>query len=282
MQPTAPAETTGNSVQKFVISALNGTVTYALAYLLVNGLHQLVTVLTAARLHVRGAWGVSQITYSLSNGEWWRTAVLAVYGIGPLVVAIVGLLVYQWYWQRQRAQRGLIKLLLLWVALHACNAVLGALLADTLLQTGFWYVPAWLFQLGNGLNVPLALLASLGQVAVGYFASVAFLQAHDSHTVMRYPNRRRMVLSTIFVPWAAGSVSIALAKAPNFSLQEGLHFAVLGLLLVPMALGCLNETFDSPVRSPQQTRVAWGLLLLLGLALAGGRVLLNPPVVFGL
>ena len=281
MQPTTATETTSNSAQKFVISAFNGTVTYALAYLLINGLHQLVTVLTAARLQVRGAWDLSQISYSLSNGEWWRTAVLTVYGIGPLVVAIAGLVVYQWYWQRQRARRGLLKLLLLWVALHACNAVLGALLADTVLQTGFWYVPAWLFRLGNVVNVLLAIGAGLGQVAVGYFAAVAFLQAHDSRTVMQYPNRRRMVVSTIFVPWAAGSALLALAKTPAFSLQEGLHFAVMGLLLVPLALGCLEQVFDSTVRSPQKTRLAWGLLGLLALALLGWRLLLLPPVLFG-
>lgn len=281
MQPATTAETSSGVNQKFVISALNGTVAFALAYLLVNGLHQLATVLMAARLGVRGEWGLSRISFSLSNGEWWRAAVIAVYGAGPLLAALVGLLAYQWFWRRQRARRGQLKLLLLWVALHACNAVLGALLADTLLKTGFWYVPAWLLQLGNVVNVLLAILAGLAQVGFGYFAAAAFLQAHDSRTVMEYARRRRMVLSTILVPWAAGSLLLALAKAPAFSLVEGLHLAALGLLLGPMALGCLNELFSSTVRRPQATRVAWGLLGLLALALLGWRLLLRAPLAFG-
>lgn len=281
MSPATVAEAVGNPRQKFVISAINGTVAYTLAYLLVNGLHQLAIVGMAARLGVRGSWGLSRISFSLSNGEWWRAAVIAVYGAGPLLAAGVGALAYQWYWRRQRARRGLFKLLLLWVALHACNAVLGALLADTILKTGLWYVPAWLLQLGNVVNVLLALLAGLAQVGIGYLVAAAFLQAHDSRTVMEYPRRRRMVVSTIFVPWLAGSLLLALAKAPAFSLIEGLHLAALGLLLGPMALGCLNELFSSTVRRPQPTRVAWGLLALLGLLLLGWRLLLSPPLPFG-
>ena len=282
MQTTTTVQPTSNSTQKFLISAANSTVIYALAYLLVNGLHQVATMLMASRLQVRGAWDMSKISYSLSNSEWWRTAVIAVYGVGPLVVAVVGLIAYQWYWRKQRAQRGLFKLLLLWIAIHACNAVLGALVADTMLQTGFWYVPAWLFQLGDIVNSLLAFVAAVGLLLIGYSLSVAFLQAHDSRTVMKYENRQRMVASTIFLPWIAGSVLLSLAKTPVFSLIEGTHFASLLLLLLPMSAGCLNEMFGSTVRNPQKTRVAWGLLVVLWVVLLGWRLLLSPPILFGM
>ncbi len=281
MQSATTNETTDNPTQKFLISALNGTVVYTLAYLLVNGLYQAATVAMASRLSLRGEWGLSRVNFSMADNEWWRAAVIGVYGIGPLLAALLGLLVFQRFWQRQRAKRGLLKLLLLWTALHAVNAVLGGLLADTLLKTGFWYVPAWLLRLGNVVNVLLAILAGLVQVYAGYLLAVAFLQAHDSRTVMQHIYRRRMVLTTIFVPWLLGSVLLALAKMPAFSLVEGLHFATLALLLVPMTLGCLNESFSETVPSPRPTRVAWGLLILLALLLLGWRLLLSPPLLFG-
>lgn len=281
MPSTSTVETTGTTNEKFLISAFNGTVIYVLAYLVVNGLHQLATVIMAIRLQVRGAWGLSSISYSLANSEWWRTAVVAVYGVGPLAALALGFIAYQWFWRQQRAKRGLFKLFLLWTALHACNAVLGSLATDTILKTGFWYVPSWLFQLGQIVNVLLAVLAGIGQLSIGYMASVAFLQAHDSRTVMEYSRRRRMVLSTIFVPWLLGSLLLMLAKFPVFSLMEGLHFAAMGLLLVPMSIGCVNELFSSTVRSPQKTRVAWGLLGVLWLLLLSWRLLLSPPVLFG-
>jgi hypothetical protein len=56
---------------------------------------------------------------------------------------------------------------------------------------------------------------------------------------------------------------------------------MLGLLIVPMVLGCLNESFESTVQKPRPTRLAlgWiGLALLLALV---WRLALSPPVLFG-
>ena len=268
-----------NEKRKFLISALNGTALYVLAYYLVWGLHQAAKLEISRLLHLRGSWDPSRITYSLADDEWWRTAIIAVHGVGPTVCLVVGAVAFRWYWRHERARRGNFKLLLLWVAFQACNAVFGALLADTFTQSGFWYVPDWLLRLGNGVNVLLALLAGLAQLALGYFGAVAFLQAHDSKTVMRYANRQLMVVSTLIVPWVAGGTFIALSKLPYLTIHEGLHLLMMGLLVTPLALGCLNEVFSDTVKRPQATHVAWGLV---GLAVAlAWRLLLSPPVLFG-
>ncbi|MFC7668737.1 hypothetical protein ACFQT0_16185 [Hymenobacter humi] len=167
------------------------------------------------------------------------------------------------------------------MAFHSCNAVFGALLADTFTQSGFWYVPDWLFRLGNVVNILVALLFGLVQLALGYFGALAFLQAHDSKTVMRYHNRKLMVLATLVVPWVAGSVFIALTKLPYFTIHEGLHLVMMGLLIAPLALGCLSEVFSDTVRRPRPTHVAWRLLGLALLVALAWRLALSPPVLFG-
>lgn len=267
--------------RKFLLTAFNNTAIYVLAYYVVWGLHQAAKLGVSRYYNLRGRWDPSRIVYSLADDEWWRTAVIATYSSGPALCLLVGVVAYGWYWRRERARRGNFKLLLLWVAFHCCNAVLGTLLADTLTQSGFWYVPDWLIGLGNVVNVPLAVLAGLVQVGLGYFGAVAFLQAHDSKTVMRYPNRQRMVLSTLLVPWVAGSGFSALTKVPYFSVQEFLRLLMMGLLVGPMAMSCLNELFASTVRRPQVTRLAWGLLALAVVVALGWRLALSPPVVFG-
>jgi len=283
MQPeTAPLRPVpfGPNHRKFLISAVNGAVLYVLAYYLVWGLHQLAKLEVSRFYHLRGTWDPSRIVYALADAEWWRTAIIAVNGVGPAVCLLAGAGALRWFWQRERARRGHLKLLLLWVAFHSCNAVFGALLADTFTQSGFWYVPDWLFELGNVANVLLALLAGLAQLALGYFAAVAFLQAHDSKTVMRYGNRRLMVVCTLVVPWGAGGAFIALAKLPYVTVHEGLHLLMMGLLVTPLALGCLNEVFSSTVRRPAPTHVAWGLLALAVLIAGAWRLALSPPIVF--
>ena len=267
--------------RKFYIVAANGTALYVLAYYLAWGLHQAAKVAVSHHFQLRGIWDPSGVHYTLADNEWWRTAIVGVYGSGPVVCLVLGLVAFRWYWQGARARRGQFKLLLLWVAFHACNAVFGALLADTFTQSGFWYVPDWLLRLGNVMNVLLALLAGLVQLGLGYFGAIAFLQAHDSHTVMRYANRQLMVLSTLIVPWVAGSIFIVLTKIPYITVQETLHLAMMGLLVIPLALGCLNEGFSETVKRPQATHVAWGLVGLAIVVAVVWRLALSPPVSFG-
>ena len=284
MQPktsTLPDTPSDDERHKFLISALNGTALYVLAYYIVWGLHQGAKVEVSQFYNLRGTWDPSRIIYTLADGEWWRTAIIAVYGVGPMVCLGMGLMAFRWYWKHERARRGNVKLLLLWVAFHSCNAVFGALLADTFTQSGFWFVSDWLFQFGNIVNILLALLAGLAQLALGYFGAIAFLQAHDSKTVMRYSNRQRMVVSTLIVPWLTGGAFIALTKLPYLTVHELLHLLMMGLLVTPMALGCLNEVFSSTVRRPQGTRIAWGWLALAVVVALVWRLALSPPVTFG-
>lgn len=284
MQPepstlTNPAPETDK--RKFLIAGLNGTALYVLAYYLVWGLHQGAKLELSRAYHLRGTWDPSRIVYTLADGEWWPTAIITTSGIGPALSLLVGGVALRWYWQRERARRGHLKLLLLWVAFHACNAVFGALLADTFTQSGFWYVFDWLLRLGNVVNVLLALLAGLVQLVLGYLGAVAFLQAHDSKTVMRHANRKLMVACTLVGPWLVGSAGIALAKQPYLTVHEALHLGMMGLLVVPLALGCLSEVFSDTVRRPQPTRVAWGLVGLAVLVAVAWRLALSPPVLFG-
>ena len=278
---TLSPRTANSEKTKFIISALNGTGLYVLAYYVVWAIHEVVKVQASRYFHLRGYWTPSRVVFTLSDSEWWRTAVVTVYGVGPLACLLMGLLALSWYWRSERARRGHRKLLLLWVVFHACNALFGSLLADTFTQSGSWYVFDWLFRLGNAVNLILALLAGLVQLALGYFGAIAFLQAHDSKTVMRYANRQKMVVSTLVVPWVAGSLFVMLLKQPYLTVQEVLHLAMMALLITPMALGCLNEVFSDTVKRPQATRVAWGLVALaVGVAVAW-RLALSPPLSFG-
>jgi len=121
---------------KTTIVAVNTTVLYLLAYFLVQGIYQLVTLSMAARLGISGVWQLGQLQFRIADAEWWRMGVLAVYGIGPVVCAGLGLVAGWWFWQRARHRRGLFKQFLLWVMLHAANLSLGVFVADTLTQSG--------------------------------------------------------------------------------------------------------------------------------------------------
>ncbi|TGE24495.1 hypothetical protein E5K00_04590 [Hymenobacter aquaticus] len=279
MSAPAPAVSYSAST-KTTITALNSTFIYLLAYMLTQGLYQAATVAMARRLSIPGVWRPSSIRFSISDPEWWRTAVLAVYGVGPAVCAALGVVAGLWFWHRARHRKGLLKLFLLWLTLHCCNLVLGALVADTFVENWAWYIPSWLFMAGNIPNVIVAVLSGLVQLGFGYLAAIGFLQSHDSITLMQYPNRRQLIVAGILVPWVAGSLVLAALKWPDLSRNEVLHFVSMGLLLLPMALKSTQDLFEFTVPKSRKTQLAWGLVLLTSLVCLSWRLVLQAGVAF--
>lgn len=266
---------------KASVVAVNATALYLLAYLLVQAVFQVSTLSVAAQLGIRGTWQLGRLQFRMADSEWWQAAVLAVYGAGPVVCLGLGIGALWLFWKWARLRRGLLKLFLFWVMLHACNLSLGALAADTLTQTGTWYVPSWLFRAGNALNVVVALLAAMLQMVLGYLAAMLFLQSHDSITMMLYHNRRQLLVSAVLVPWLAGSALLLLLHWPTQTLTEQLRYVAMLLLLGPLYMACINESFEHTIESPSRTRLATGLLLLVGGALLVWRLGLAGGVSFG-
>jgi hypothetical protein len=261
---------------KFRVVFFNATACYLVAYQLVAFIYQASTALVARRLGVPGTWNLHGIHFELGDSSWGRTMVLEVYSAGPTLVLALGLLALGWFGKRQRHRRGLAKLLFLWIAFHAFNTVFGGLLADTVTQSGSWYVPNWL--LGSGGTWPsmvLGVLQAAIQVALGFVAATPFILAQDSHTILQFERRPRLVRATIVGPWLAGSVLLAVSKLPYLSLNECLHYATMALLLVPLALGCLQESFSQKKWTPSPTRISWGLLVFAMLSLLAWRVALG-------
>jgi hypothetical protein len=279
--PTAAPESAARVAHsKFFKVFLNATACYLLAYQLVSLVYQAGMVWVARRANVPGFWGLGGVRFELGDSGWQRDMVIDVYGAGPMLVLLLGGACFMLFW-RQRQHPGLGKLLLLWVALHATNAVLGGLLADTVTQSGSWYVPNWLF--GGGATWPsmvLGLFFAGVQVVLGFLAAIPFLATQDSHTIMQFDRRPHLIFYTIAGPWLVGSLLLALSKLPHFSVNEGLHYATMGLLLIPLAMNCQREFFSARALLPRPTRVAWGLVALGLLGLLAWRLALGSPVAF--
>ena len=278
--PAPAARSASVAHSKFLKVFLNATACYLLAYQFVNLVYQASLVYVARRANVPGFWNLGGVRFELSDSGWRRDMVLDVYGTGPALVLLLGGLCFLLFWWR-RQQPGLGKLLLLWIALHATNTVLGGLLADTVTQSGSWYVPNWL--LGMGATWPsmvLGLLFAAVQVVLGFVAAVPFLQAQDSHTILQFDRRAHLVVYALAGPWLVGSLLLALSKLPHLGVNEGLHYATMGLLLIPLAIGCQREFINERGLLPRPTRVAWGLVGLALLALLAWRLALGAGVAF--
>lgn len=277
----APPASSPSARGKFGKLFFNATACYLLAWLLVNFISQAAQVVMARRAYVPGRWDLGGVRFLLPDSGWRRDMVLNVYGLGPALVLALGVGAFGWFWLYQRQRPGLVKLLLLWLAFHATNHVLGGLLADTITQSSSWYVPNWLLSAGGTWpSLALGLLFGLMQVALGFLAAVPFLWAQDSHTILRFERRPQLVVYTIAGPWLVGSLLLALSKLPHLSVNEAFHYATMTLLLVPLAIGCRQEFFNENEALPYPTHVAWGLVGLALLGLLAWRLALGTPVAF--
>ena len=266
---------------KTKVLALNSTVIYVFTYLLVQGAYQLATVGMAVRLSIPGIWRVSSIRFTISNPQWWRVGVLAVYGAGPAVCALLGLGAVLWFWFGARHQPGLLKLVLLWVALHACNLVLGALAADTLLENWAWYLPSWLF---------LGRQHSQHSPGRGGRPAPAGGRLFCHHRVpakprFHHPHAARIPAPSsfgagIWTPWLLGSLVLAALKFPDLTRNELLHFLAMLLLLLPLALHSRRELFDQTLPRSRKTYPAWELAVLTLLLAVVWWWVLTPRVRF--
>ncbi|GAB2942292.1 hypothetical protein GCM10027048_03570 [Hymenobacter coalescens] len=278
---TPPAAAATDARHKALIAGANATILYLLAYLTADTAYRLATVATAVQFGIPGVWRLGRVQFRMADTAWWRSAVVAVYSAGPVLCLLLAVGAWLWFWQRARFQRGLLKQYLMWLVLHGLNLFFGALVADTFTQSGFWFVPSWLFLAGNAPNVAVAALFGLLLAVLGYLAAPLFLQSHDSRTLMRYRQRPRLLLTTLLVPWLLGSGLLAAAKYPELTANEWLHFVTLLLALGPLALASANELFEFTVPVPQKTRVAWGLALALVVVVVVARVVLGRGVTFG-
>jgi len=284
LQPALPspgAATATTASSKFRLLFFNALACYLLAYQVVRFVAEGTPVYMARRAFIPGVWSLGGVRFIIGDGGWRYNTVLSVYGLGPTLLFGLGVVAFGLFWKWQRQRRGLGKLLLLWLSFHAANTILAGLLADTVTQSGSWYVPNWL--LGGGGTWPspvLGILFALLQIGLGFLAAIPFLLAQDSRTALQFDNRLRLIAYTVVGPWLGGSLLLILSRLPSFNLNETLHFATMGLLLVPLALGCNQEFFNQNTMLPYPTRGAWGLLAVAILGLLAWRLALATPILF--
>ena len=269
--PAGPASLQGKGLVVFA----NATACYLLAYQLCTVLYQYAMVQMARREHVPGRWTTGGVRFTITDGEWNYNAVLNVYITGPLLMLLASVLAYILFWKWLRFHRGLAKLLMLWLCFHATNYLLGGLLADSITQSGSAYVPSWLLGTGMGTALVAGLLAGVVQVALGYALGIPFLLAQESRTLLQFDNRPLLIRYTVVGPWLAGSALLVLSRLPLLTTNEVLHYATMGLLLVPLAIGLGLQTLGETPVKPRATHISWGVVALAALAVVAWRVALG-------
>lgn len=259
---------------KQVIVGLNSTILFLLTYFMCYVAFQGATVVAAMANGIKTELYPGHIKFKLFDSQWEPDAVISTYAAGPVLCLIMAFIFVPLF-NLLKEKRGLKKVFFLWASLHCLNFFFGSMVAGTLVQGGFWYAIRWAV-LSNAIAGFVAFIFFVLLIGIGIMAAPAFLKACDSKTLMKFTNRHKMLLTTVFFPWIAGMAFIIMLKLPDFQLYEGLMFLTMGITLIPVYFLNQHNLFGQTIDSPRKTKIAWtAFFILLGCALVFRFTLMN-------
>jgi hypothetical protein len=218
--------------RKFLYLAINSTAIYVCTFILIYLLYQIIIVAGAT------FWGTNTIeqyfrlVFTGQPSLFTRLGILFIATMGPLLVFIVGVLLFGWV-LRKKHFAGLQRLFILWLALHAFNHFLGAWMYGAITREGFKDVSR-VVHISQVLMYLLAFITLVALIWTGFRAARPFLETTTSLTLINSENRRKFMVNQAIMPWIIGSILLAVFFAPdnmNFT-YEMLTFITMGFMVV--------------------------------------------------
>lgn len=255
--------------KKYIITAVNSTVMYLLAYLFVNIYYQVITINRAYSFSIDAKLLYYKIGWLKGPDSllWTHESVKHIFAIGPILsfaLAIVFIVIYIF----ARQKKGLFKLFCVWTIMHSLNMFLGALLigilttinfpyTNQILKTisdfmfftkdvsysslGFGYVSDWMY-MNNKTKAALFIISGLLSLIIGFFSPRFFLKTAQSKSLVKNKiSRQSTILFQTYLPWLFASLFLLLIKIPhNLRYEIYLYLSML-IIIFPSVFNVLRN-----------------------------------------
>lgn len=254
--------------------AINSTASFVLAFLLVFYLNHFTLILSTGMFHYPVSFDFGSITFHIEPNQWTHDAVKLMYGAGPILIFIAGLIaVIAFFSIMEETAR--LKIFFAWLALHAFNFFFGGLLIGNIFKQGVGHVFNWMY-LTDTSKMLIAIIGFFGLLTTAILMSRPMaISANSYFNNLKDRNRPFFVMAQIIVPYVIGSVAAVLYFLPRLHFQEKYSWISLGILLMIMVgriMGMDSIYFDEEERRPAVSNV---VVLTALAAYFGGRIILN-------
>jgi hypothetical protein len=213
IEPEAPREKL--RLNRSIMLAINSTILYLLAYVLVYLLYQLTVIYTANRFGISGVLYYFDVFWPIGDSSplWYPYfKIVLITGSGPFISLIAGLLFFRIY--IPKARNPVTKLFFLWIALHALNMFFGAFVAGVTTNDGFGYVPLWLY-MNIVFRIVFSFISLFALAVFGYYAARYFLETALAPSFLKAEKRSQFLLYQAIIPGILGAVILFLIRIPN-------------------------------------------------------------------
>ena len=232
------------SRREILIICINSTALFLVAYLLISSLVGLASIISASAFDISAELFYNQIYFHIRSQDWTSDAVKGVYGTGPLLALLIGLVLWVLY-TKVEEETGLLKLLVLWMVFHCMVYFFGDMMMGALFNRGFGYVIMYLYFMDTGKMI-ITLFALVSLFTLGLFMVRQTLYTANTYMNCLYAKRtRKFVLFQFLLPFLAGNIIIALVKLPGITLFEMFLNGSMVILLIPVYIraGMMQDLF---------------------------------------
>jgi hypothetical protein len=258
----------------FNVISFNSLLLFLTAYFIIYCLNLFVTGYSAIIFNIPVVVYYHDVDYLIRGIDWTPDSVSGVFSSGPIAMFVLTLFMLILY-KTVETEKGILKLLLIWMIFHAFTRVFGEILIGAILNKGFGFVILYLFLMDTG-KVILTIFGFVAMFSIGliltrpalYTANIYFNDLHSSY-------RSKFIFRQFILPFIIGNILIFLIKLPQYNYFDIGVNASMVLILIPVmvrGLGMADFYFDE---DPRMVRRNYTLLLATMLFVILFRVVLG-------
>ena len=224
------------SIREFLVIAIHSTLFFVAAYILVFTIMLFTSAISGVFFDYSSIVYYYEVLWIVKPEEWFGDSVKMIYASGPILSGIIAVFV-TFIFTYIRNDKGLGKLFVLWLFIHAYNAFFGSLLIGSLFGRGFGYAIVWSF-MSDTEKVIYSIVSITALFLLGVFTTRSFLISANSY----YPHlekhqQQKFIWAQLIVPFIAGNILIGMIMFPEMLWYDMTVALCLGIALLPIAVG---------------------------------------------
>jgi len=245
-----------------------------MAYLIVFYINFFATVLAAGMFHYPISFDYNQIVYHIEPFQWTHDSVKLIYGAGPILVFLTGLISLIGFFGLTEEQTR-IKILFIWITLLSFNQTFGNLMIGNIFKQGVGHVFNWMY-FSDTSKMIVALMGFFGLLTTAFLmVRPVSISANSYFNKLGERNFPFFILSQIIVPFIIGYLLIVAYFSQRLLFQEKFAWISLVILIFIIFINLAKAEavyFDEDDRKPGYSK----FLIIGAIVMYGGlRYILN-------
>lgn len=249
------------SIKNFWAIAINSTTAFVLTYVVVFYISFFTKIILTGVFDYSVTFTYDTIFYHIKGHEWTHDSVRLIYGSGPILVFVSGLLSLMIF-SGFTDETSRVKVLFVWFALHAFNFVFSGLSIGNIFGYGVGHVFTWMY-LRDTAKMVIALIGLFGLLTTAIVIVKPLINSASSFfSYLDENNIPFFIMAQIVVPYIIGSAIGVLYFLPSIPVQEEYSWIVMGvlLLIISISVNKMERTqFDNEKRD---IGISWPLVAI--------------------